>query len=186
MIFYLSGGMEFKKNLGIGWREWITGELASLSHGVVNPIKLESTCDTREPLQERLTKLKLENKLEELRNLARHSLFRKDIYGIQISDAIVVYYDEAVQKGAGTISEAWESFREGRPVYLVTDFSLKNLPTWLIAETTEVFKDFESFLFYVSSHNRVSSDVVKARKIRDEILGGIYEGGLIGRPGNIR
>ncbi len=174
MKFYLSGGMEYKKNLGMGWREWITIELEKHRHDAINPVKMESPDENGDPIQDQLTALKLEGKLNEVRTIVRHSLFRKDMFGIQLSDAIVVYYDESVQKGAGTLSEAWESFREGKPVYMVTDFSLEKIPTWLIGETTEIFADFDEFLEYVKDHSSIIRDMMNAQKTRDEVLSGVY------------
>lgn len=174
MKFYLSGGMEYKTNLGSKWRDWITEKLQVLGHGVVDPVKLETIGDDGVPIQKKLTTLKLEGKLDEVRTLTREALFRKDMLGIQISDAIVVYYDESVQKGAGTLSEAWESFREGRPVYVVTEFSLEKVPSWLIGETTAIFSTFDEFLTYVSNPLQLTADRAAAIKIRDEVLAGIY------------
>ncbi len=174
MKFYLSGGMEYKKNRGEDWRSWITKELEKMRHEAVDPIKLESFDENGEPIQYKLTKLKSEGKLDEVREITRRSLFRKDMFAIQISEAIVVYYDESVQKGAGTLSESWESFREGRPVYLVTDFDIEDIPTWLIGETTEIFPDFDKFLEYIRDHSNVIRDMVIAKRVRDEILSGVY------------
>jgi hypothetical protein len=176
MKFYLSGGMEYKKNLGKSWREWLTVELEKKRHDAINPVLLE-VCEEEKndvPIQIRLSQLKVEGKLDEVRKLVREVLFRKDMFGIQLADAIIVYYDEAVQKGAGTLSESWESFREGRPVYLVTDFPIEKIPTWLIGETTALFGDFAELLDYVGNHSYVIRDQMHAQKIRDEVLGGIY------------
>ena len=176
MKFYLSGGMEYKKNLGMAWRDWLTVELEKIRHDAINPVKLE-ICEEEAsgaPIQARLTELKLAGKLDEVRRLVRKVLFRKDMFGIQLADAIIVYYDEAVQKGAGTMSEAWESFREGRPIYLVTDFPIEKVPTWLIGETTRIFSDFEELLEYVSEHSYVIRDQMHAQSVRDEVLGGLY------------
>jgi hypothetical protein len=177
MKFYLSGGMEYKKNLGTGWRDWLTLELEKRRHDAINPVKLEVTpeeMDCEIPIQTRLTELKIDGKIDEVRKLVRKILFRKDMFGIQLSDAIIVYYDESVQKGAGTLSESWESFREGRPVYLVTDFAYKDIPTWLIGETTQIFSDFEELLVYVEDHSYVIRDQMYAQKVAEEVLGGIY------------
>lgn len=174
MKFYLSGGMEYKNNLGSKWRDWITVQLQEIHHDAIDPVKLESPGENGPPLQTQLTELKLTGRLDDVRAIVRESLFRKDMFGIQLSDAIVVYYDESVQKGAGTLSEAWESFREGRPVYLVTDFPMEKIPTWLIGETTAIFPNFEEFLTYVADHTRVISDVIAAKRIRDEVLAGVY------------
>jgi hypothetical protein len=176
MKFYLSGGMEYKKKLGAAWRDWLTKELEERHHDAINPVKLE-ICEEEQgdvPIQTQLSQLKAEGKLEEVRKLVRKTLFRKDMFAIQLADAIVVYYDESVQKGAGTLSEAWEAFREGVPVYLVTDFPIEKVPTWLIGETTRIFSDFEELLEYVSEHSYVIRDQMHAQKVRDEVLGGIY------------
>ena len=61
MKFYLSGGMEYKKNLGANWREWITEELEKRRHDAINPVKLEMAEEEVEhdvPIQVRLTELK--------------------------------------------------------------------------------------------------------------------------------
>jgi hypothetical protein len=178
MKFYLSGGMEYKKNLGTGWREWITERLQELDHDGVDPVKLESPDENGDPIQDRLTEMKLAGQLDEVRRIVRRSLFRKDMFAIQLSDAIVILYDESVQRGAGTLSEGWESFREGRPIYIVTDFPLDKIPTWLIGESTEIFEDFEDFLNYVADHNSVVEDIVKAKEARDEVLAGVYTKGV--------
>ena len=177
MKFYLSGGMEYKKKLGANWREWITEELENRRHDAINPVKLEMAdeeFDTDEPIQIRLTRLKNEGKLEEVRRIVRRFLFRKDMYAIQESDAIIVLYDESTRRGAGTLSEAWEAFREGRPVYLVTDFGMEDVPTWLIGETTQIFSDMEDLLEYISDHSHVIRDKMHAGQIAHEVLGGLY------------
>ncbi len=177
MKFYLSGGMEYKKNLGSNWRDWITKELEDRRHDAINPIKLEVQREKTKhhlPFQEYLTLLKKEGKLDEVRELVRKNLFRKDMYAIQEADATIVYYDGSVQKGAGTLSESWESFREGRPIYLVSSFEVKDIPTWLVGETTQIFDDFEDLLEYVSDHSSVIRDKMHSKQLAHDILGGLY------------
>lgn len=181
MKFYLSGGMEYKKNLGKKWRDWLTEQLEEQRHDAINPVKLESAMDEEDadkgfPLQSKLSILKDEGKLNEVRKIVRDSLFRKDMFAIQLADAIIVLYDESAQKGAGTLSEAWEAFREGVPVYLVTDFPIEDVPTWLIGETTQIFADFEELLEYVKDHSHIIRDQMDARQIASDCLGSIYEG----------
>ena len=137
-------------------------------------MKLETPDEHGKPIQAHLTELKIAGKLDDVREICRRSLFRKDIFGIQLAEAMVVYYDEAVQRGAGTLSESWEAFREGKPVYLITDFEVEKIPVWLIAETTAIFSDFEQFLDYVDNHSNVIRDMMNAQKIANEVLGGIY------------
>lgn len=173
---YLSGGMEFKTKLGGPWRDWITKELDKLGYDAINPVKLELCKEENSdiPIQIKLSQLKLDGKLEEVRHLVRKVLFRKDMFAIQLSDAIIVYYDESVQRGAGTLSEAWEAFREGIPIYLVTDFPVEKIPTWLIGETTHIFSNFEDLLHYITEHSHVIRDQMHAQSVRDKVLDGIY------------
>lgn len=177
MKFYLSGGMEYKKNLGANWREWITEELEKRRHDAINPVKLEMAeeeLDNGIPIQVRLTDLKNKGKLEEVRRLVRKVLFRKDMFGIQLSDAMIVLYDESTQKGAGTLAETWEAFREGRPIYLVTEFDTSEIPTWLIGESTKIFDDMEDLLEYVGDHSHVIRDQMQAQQVANDVLGGLY------------
>lgn len=174
MKFYLSGGMEYKKDLGMSWRQWLTQELEQLDHKAIDPVKLEVPDEDGTPVQHKLTELKLQGNLTEVRRIVRNNLFRRDMYGIQLADAFLVFYDESVQKGAGTLSECWEAFREGKPIYIVTEFPLEKVPTWLIGESAKLFYNFEEFLAYVKDENGVILDMMNAKKIRDEVLGGLY------------
>lgn len=174
---YLSGGMEFKKNLGSKWREWITERLAEQDIFALDPVKLEATGVFGAPTQQRLSELKetpSKENMEIIRNIARDQFFRKDIHAIQLADAIIVLYDKSAQLGAGTLSEAWEAFREGRPVYLMSDFPIEEIPVWLIGETTEIFYNFEDLLEYTKDHSNILRDIKNARAIRESVLGDLY------------
>ena len=96
------------------------------------------------------------------------------MFGIQLSDAMILLYDESTRRGAGTLSEAWEAFREGRPVYLVTEFDMSEVPTWLIGETTKIFSDMEDLLEYVGDHSHVIRDQMQAQQVANDVLGGLY------------
>ncbi len=174
MKFYLSGGMEYKKDLGMTWREWLTEKLEEHDHKPVDPVKLESPDESGNPIQRRLTQLKLEGNLTEVRKLVRNNLFPKDMYGIQLADAMVVFYDESAQRGAGTLAEAWECFREGKPMYIITEFPLEKVPTWLIGESSELFHNFPDFLEYVADENNLIMDMLGAKRAASEALGDIY------------
>jgi len=177
MKFYLSGGMEYKEVLGKEWRERVTKRLEELRHDAINPVELEffeEEEEDDEPIQIRLTKMKMDGDINNVRKIVRKTLFRKDMFAIELADATIVLYDESAQHGAGTISEGWESFREGKPIYVVTDFFFDKIPTWLIGESTVIFKNFEDLFGYVKEHSNIIRDIMTAQKVRDEVLGGIY------------
>ncbi len=174
LAMYLSGGMEFKEELGGPWREWLTTEFAKQGIDTIDPVKIEGPSEEGIPIQDALTSLKNKGDLESVRCIVRSALFRKDIFAIQLCDAIIVLYDESAQKGAGTLSEAWEAFREGRPVYLVSSFPMSQIPTWLIGETTIIFKSFQDLLTYTKDHDTLLKDILDARQTAEEVLGGIY------------
>jgi hypothetical protein len=172
ITFYLSGGMEFKTNLGSKWRSWLTEELAKFGYSVIDPVQLE-VGDHGEPLQRNLTAWKESGQLDKVRQGVRDVLFVRDIRGLHQSDAMILFYDESVQRGAGTLSEAWEAFREGKPIYVVTEFPTMRVPTWLIGETTGIFTSFEFLLEYVQHTQLIRDDISAAEVARDKMLASI-------------
>lgn len=173
MLFYLSGGMEHAENLGKGWRDIITRELEEVGHEALDPVKIEE--QSQAAMSFDWVAAKKDTDLAPYKAMVRQCMFRKDMLAIQEADAVILNYDVSVQKGAGTLAEAWEAFREGRPVYLFTEFPLEQVPGWLIAETTEVFKTRKEVVEYVSDPGRVFTDIVQAKLIRDVCLKGVYD-----------
>jgi len=174
MRFYLSGGMEFKDGLGKGWRETITKALALLGHIAVDPVKEEM--EDSEATTYHWAEKKLKEDLDDFRHMVRLKMFRKDMRAIQDTDAVILLYDESVQRGAGTLAEAWEAFREAKPVYVVSSFERRDVPGWLIGESTALFENFAQLLAYVEDHEQLKFDRHVAEFIRDSYLEGIYKG----------
>jgi len=174
MKFYLSGGMEYKDGLGRGWREQITEELEALGHSTLDPVKAED--NDEEAASYDWVREKLRPVLENYRHMVRLKMFRKDIRDIQKADAIILLYDESVRRGAGTLAEAWEAFREGKPLYVVSSYERKDTPGWLIGESTELFEHLDEVVEYVKDHERVRIDKKLAEFYRDEYLKEIYKG----------
>jgi nucleoside 2-deoxyribosyltransferase len=172
MKFYLSGGMEFKKGLGKNWRVNLTEKLEQLGHEALDPVKME--LDNAEAANFDWKANKQAEDLTLYREMVRKHMFRKDMAAIQKSDATILLYDESVRKGAGTLAEAWECFREGKPVYLITEFTREEVPGWLIGETTRIFRTPGQVVDYIRDTTRVQQDIKEAKTIRDRCLGGIY------------
>lgn len=172
MRFYLSGGMEFKENLGEGWRKTLTEILNGLGHESFDPVLEELS--NQEARDFCWKEAKLAPDLFLYREMVRKHMFAKDMLGIQGSDACVLLYDESVRRGAGSLAEAWECFREGKPVYVVTDFPRAEIPGWLIGESTRIFNKLEEFITYATEPSRIACDIELAEEARDKHLKGVY------------
>lgn len=173
MKFYLSGGMEFQEGLGKDWREYITKKLGPLGHDVFDPVKVALDVNGEEdPF---FLRDKRHTNMEEYKDEIRRLMFHRDIKGIQESDAVVLMYDRSAQLGAGTLAEAWESFREGKPVYIVTRFDLATLSGWLIGECIEIFPSFSEFIEHIEVEGQLESDIKQAEYNRVHYLKGVYK-----------
>jgi len=170
---YLSGGMDYKKGLGNVWRENITKRLSEIGYMVFDPV-VEERGDA-EAQAFGWKEKKLSPDLTEYRDMVRKKMFMKDTRGIQLSQLVILLYDESVQRGAGSLAEAWEAFREGRPLYVITSFKREEIPGWLIGESTEIFRSPPEVLDYLKDKDQVKRDIKNARKVRDLYLGEIYE-----------
>ena len=178
LVAYLAGGMEFKENLGSSWREYVEEGLEKLNYNSFNPINLEGhACENGEPLQDKVSKLKRRGRLPELRGLVRENFFRKDMEAIKKSDFVILYYDDSVRKGAGSLAEAWETFREGKPLYVMSDIPLKEIPSWLIGESTQIFFTFPKLFSYLDNRQEVLKDMKEAKVTTNLFLSDIYSKG---------
>lgn len=173
MRFYLSGGMEYKKGLGKNWRVNLTEKLTEMGHQVFDPV-VEELGDT-EAREFDWKERKLASNLDEYRHMVRKKMFRKDMRGIQLSHAVILLYDESVQRGAGSLAEAWEAFREARPLYIITGFRREEIPGWLVGESTAIFRSPAELLEYLENSEQVKQDIKNARSAVEAYLGEVYE-----------
>lgn len=128
-----------------GWIE------QNLRHDVFNPnVESERLFDTTYRGID-FRKLKSEN-LEQYRKIAQH-LVEIDCNEIaRRTDYVICYWDEGAAKGAGTKGELTMAKFFGKPVYLVTKFSLHELPGWVLGCVTKTFPDFSGLKQYLA-HN---------------------------------
>ena len=63
---------------------------------------------------------------------------------------MIVLYDEAARRGAGTISECQHAFNRDIPIFLVSGYEdwSREVPGWLQALATKSFTDFEALYEY--------------------------------------
>ena len=149
---YLSGGMQFAKELGAGWRVEASDRLKSMEYFPLDITELDVAYLKSEgkPLMVPTDKDQLEFKAH-----MRKHFIDTDLRLIHDeSDALIVYYDESARRGAGTVSEAQYAFLHNIPIFLVADYESieemnKNISGWLIALTTKCFVSFEALYDYL-------------------------------------
>lgn len=172
MRFYLSGGMEYKRGLGKNWRDNLTEKLAELGHTTLDPVKTTLADEAASSFYWK--EAKTAEDLAPYRQMIQKHMFAKDMEAIQDAHATILLYDESARLGAGTLAEAWESFREGKPVYMITDFKREEIPGWLIGETTKIFRTSAQVVEYVSNTAQVRQDMKETVIARDQCLEGVY------------
>ena len=150
---YLSGGMQFAKNLGAGWRIEASEKLKAMKYFPLDITELDvaylkehgkmTLPDSREPIK--------------FKSYMRKHFIDTDLKLIKDdSDALIVYYDESARRGAGTVSEAQYAFNMNIPIFLVAEYDTieelhNNVSGWLIALSTAYFKSFDDLYAYLDS-----------------------------------
>jgi len=145
---YLSGGMQFAKDLGSEWRVVASERLKVSGFWPIDITQLEK--DYRERCNFNITEVLSEaTSNAQLKANVRRHFIHADLKIIEEqTDAVLLYYDESVQKGAGTLGEAQYTYNLGKPLFVVRDASLK-LPFWLEAMTTRSTSSFEEMFQYL-------------------------------------
>lgn len=149
---YLSGGMQFSPNLGAGWREHISDRLTQLGFIPLNITELDVAYTNAHADCDRAW-TDGESNIEMKKSIIRRHFVNADIELIrQHTDAVIVYYDESVRLGAGTISEVHDAYMAGIPVFLVNAYpSISDVPGWMQAETTKMFASFDEMFEYLQT-----------------------------------
>lgn len=151
---YLSGGMQHAEDEGAGWRETVSTWLRRFGYFPINICELDQAYSERYGhfLREVSLDESPENDLQRKSNVRKHFIKTDLMLVTQDSDAIILFYDESVRLGAGTISEAMVAYMNDIPVFLVSDYPnwRKDVPGWLQALTTKVFTSWEDLKDYFS------------------------------------
>lgn len=147
---YLSGGMQFKNDLGVGWRKECGNRLKQLGFYPLDIAALDVAYT--EAHGELYRFIADEELLQRKSNIRKHfietdiNLIRND------TDALIVLYDESVRLGAGTTSEIHEAFMLDIPIFMINSFrDLKEVPGWMQSETTKIFTEWEELYSYLAA-----------------------------------
>lgn len=172
---YLSGGMEYKNDLGVGWRQFITPVLESSGYKVFDPAahndsKLEGLSIAE------FNALKLSN-LDRYKDITRKNIIKEDYMDILQSDLMILLYDESARKGAGTLSEASLSYTVGIPILMVTSYAVESIPGWLLAEVYQHYATFDAVLSFLKEKEKVEQLLLKCKQCarKDPVVSAIKD-----------
>lgn len=151
MLAYLSGGIEYSPDRGLGWRLRLAPFLRSLGHEVYDPAQDEKkNLSDEEARQFRRWKT------------AEPARFRATVRKIiawdldwveKKCDYVVCFWDQAAARGAGTQGELTLAHRRGIPVYLVLDMPRAQVSGWILGCATEVFSDMEELQRFLAARH---------------------------------
>jgi len=149
---YLSGGMQHADNLGADWRFETSDRIRRMGYEPLDITALDKAYAAKygqlyfpEPSDP-------QGVLRFKSNVRQHFI-RADLDLItEDSDAVILYYNESVRKGAGTISEAQVAYLHDIPLFLVNAWgtNFDEVPGWLQALTTKMFATFDELYMYLA------------------------------------
>jgi hypothetical protein len=148
---YLSGGMQFAKDLGAGWRIDCSIRLKQMGYFPIDITQMDKAYTAK--YGQLYYILDPSKHLEYKSNFRRHFIHADSQLVIRDSDALIVLYDESVRRGAGTISECQIAYDNDIPIFLVSTYEdwQKEVPGWLQGLTTKIFTEFDTMYEYL--HN---------------------------------
>ncbi len=147
---YLSGGMEHADDEGAGWRVAVSNELRAIKFFPLDITALDRAYTAAHG--KLYSHSGEENYIKRKANIRKHFVYTDLELIKNDSDAIILYYDESVRLGAGTISEAMVAFLHDIPVFIVSRWEKwwEEVPGWLQAVSTRIFTSFDDCIAYLS------------------------------------
>ncbi|GAB4375119.1 MAG: hypothetical protein Kow0042_20290 [Calditrichia bacterium] len=141
-LVYLAGAIERSPDGGCYWREEISKFLVNeLGHWVFNPCREEHHILT--PEEANHFRSWKESDITKFRKTIS-KIIRNDLSILHNrADYIICYWDEYVLYGGGTHGELTFAFWFDIPVYMVTHIPLREMSSWIVGCTTEIFPNFD-------------------------------------------
>lgn len=180
---YLSGGMEHAPDGGVQWRVDAAERLMDINYFPIDIAAMDELYRQHHGEvffdygddDERRCDLKKKARIRKHFVEADLQLIIND------SQALVVYYDESVRKGAGTISECQVAFMHDIPVFIVSYWEdwKNNVPGWLHAISTKIFTSFEDLYQYL---DRLPEGILKKDQYGNHRSDDYYLCSLSGEP----
>ena len=150
-LVYLAGAIEHAPDGGSRWRANISQFLFSeLQHQVFNPCLEESHILSEEEF-EHFRSWKTSN-LPRFREVM-HKIIQTDVSMlINQVDYIICKWDKYVAPGGGTQGELTIAFWYKIPVYMITEIPVREISSWILGCTTEIFKNMSELKKYLRNH----------------------------------
>lgn len=145
--------MQFAEDLGGGWRAGISARLRDLDYHPLNITEMDKAYQVKHG--------QLYFKDDADGDVKKHLKFKSNIRQHfihadlelikQNSDAVILYYDQSVRLGAGTLGEAQVAYLHDVPLFVVSEWGddWKEVPGWLQALSTKMFPNFAHLLDYL-------------------------------------
>ena len=146
---YLSGGMQHADGLGSQWRKICADNLRRMKYYPIDITHLDRTYAKK--YGELYFMEDKDNHLQYKSNFRQHFIHADIELVRNDSDALIVYYDESVRRGAGTTSEIHEAYQHDIPVFLISAYEnwMAEVPGWMQAETTRIFTEWTDLYKYL-------------------------------------
>ncbi len=147
---YLSGGMQYAVNLGAAWREDCSQKLRAMGYFPLDITELDVAYSEKHG---QLYSPDRERHLEFKSDIRKHFI-QTDLSLIRnVSDALIVLYDESARRGAGTISECQFAYNLNLPIFVVSVFPdlHQDTPGWLQGLATKLFSNFDDLYAYLDA-----------------------------------
>lgn len=151
---YLSGGMEKAVENGAQWRRDVSNKLIEFGFSPLDIAALDNEyIKAHGPVY--LSKDPA-NFLQYKSNI-RHQFIYTDLRLIvDLSDAVIAYYDQSFKDGAGSFAECQCAYDNEKPLFVVS--SMEHIPSWLTSLSTKLFSNFDDLYVYLS---QLPTDILK-------------------------
>ena len=147
---YLAGPMDRVKDGGVEWRNNLTPLLNDLGIIVLDPCN-KPTDLAKEGNGHRETRQKLlnTNDFDEITAQIKE-IRRVDLRMVDVSDFLIVNWDMNIHM-CGTLEEVFLANRQKKPILIVVEGGIKNLPDWMfgVLPYQHFFNDWDELKEYV-------------------------------------
>lgn len=154
-IVYLSGAIEYTSDYKT-WRKILKEELAERDIYAIDIGEIDSNY---EKIYGKLDVPFWHENIETINDWIEKKAFiishiiLTDLALIEIADGLIVYYDQAAKKGAGTIGECQYVGERMRPIFVVSAFeSYEEIPLWLQGLVTKIFFSWKEMFDFIDEN----------------------------------